>query len=347
MSLDLLITIKEIAIFIFGLAALIFIHELGHFLAARALKVEVEEFGIGFPPRAIKLFEQKGTEFTLNWIPLGGFVRPKGENDPTVPGGLAAASPWVRLGVLFAGPMMNIAAGLIIGMALAFSRGDPIPTQVIIQKIAPASPAEMAGLLPGDRFVQVAGREIDSIATVTEAISQNLGKEITVVVLRDGQEITLALTPRVNPPKGEGSMGVLLGNARQPIPPAAAIERGAVSTYQIISNIFTLPVKMIQGEIEPEQGRVLGYYGMFRAYRFIQDPWWFFMFLSISLGVMNLLPIPALDGGRILLTMPEILIRKRIPAQYENMIHLVGFIALILLLIYVNIQDVINPPPFP
>src|SRR5512135_3720966 len=94
--------------FIVGLFALILLHEFGNFIVARLLKVEIEEFGIGFPPRMAKLFEAGGTQFTINWIPLGGFVRPKGENDPSVPGGLAAASPWVRLGVLLAGPVMNL-----------------------------------------------------------------------------------------------------------------------------------------------------------------------------------------------------------------------------------------------
>src|SRR4030065_2480745 len=97
----------QLFIFIVGLAALILIHEFGHFIAARLLKVEVEEFGIGFPPRLVKLFEHKGTIFSLNWIPLGGFVRPKGADDPSIPGGLAAASPCVRLGVLFAGSVLN------------------------------------------------------------------------------------------------------------------------------------------------------------------------------------------------------------------------------------------------
>ena len=104
--------------FVLGIAVLLVIHEFGHFLAARSMNVEVEEFGIGFPPRALKLFTYKGTMYSLNWLPLGGFVRPKGENDPTVPGGLAAASPWVRLGVLFAGPAMNLLVGVILAIIL-------------------------------------------------------------------------------------------------------------------------------------------------------------------------------------------------------------------------------------
>ena len=107
------ITLLSAVIFVGVFAAVVLIHEFGHFVAARLLKVDVEEFGIGLPPRALKLFRWKGTDFTLNWLPLGGFVRPKGENDPNVVGGLAAASPWVRLGVTAAGPLANLLLGAI------------------------------------------------------------------------------------------------------------------------------------------------------------------------------------------------------------------------------------------
>jgi regulator of sigma E protease len=124
--------LSQLLPFIAGLAALIIVHELGHFLAARLFKVEVEEFGIGFPPRIVKLFEAGGTVFSLNWIPLGGFVRPKGENDPDVPGGLAAASPWVRLAVLFSGPAMNLLAGVILASLLFYNLGEPMVDKVTV-----------------------------------------------------------------------------------------------------------------------------------------------------------------------------------------------------------------------
>jgi regulator of sigma E protease len=125
------------------------------------------------------------------------------------------------------------------------------------------------------------------------------------------------------------------------------VARGASEAYRNVQGILLLPVRMMRGEARPEEGRLVGYKGMYDIFVRIKDRMWFFMAISISLGVMNLLPIPALDGGRILLTLPEILIRKRVPAQYENMIHLVGFAVLILLLIYINVQDFINPLQLP
>jgi len=333
--------------FILGLAALIFIHELGHFIAARLFNVEVEEFGIGFPPRMVKLFEHRGTVFSLNWIPLGGFVRPKGENDPDIPGGLAAASPWVRLGVLFAGPLMNIFVGILIGILLFYTLGDRIPEKVIVSYTTPGSPAEEAGLQVGDLFLTANDEPIDSVAKLQTLIAENLGKPVQIVVQRGEEQLTIMVTPRANPPEGEGPMGVALDNPTRPVNLATASYRGIYTAYENVRGILMLPVRMLSGEATSQEGRLVGYKGMYDIYQRVQSPLWFFMMISISLGIMNLLPIPALDGGRILLTLPEIIIRKRVPAKYENAIHLIGFTLLLMLLIYINLQDFINPIQLP
>lgn len=333
--------------FILGLAALIFIHELGHFIAARLLKVEVEEFGIGFPPRLVKLFEHQGTVFSLNWIPLGGFVRPKGENDPTIEGGLAAASPWVRLGVLFAGPVMNILVGILLGILLFYSLGNPVQDKVIVQEISPDSPAAQAGLLPGDLFVSINNVPIDSIEKLQTNTAGNLGKPVTVVVKRGEELLTFTLVPRTSPPEGQGAMGVALTNPTQPISLVTASYRGVYAAFENVRGILMLPVRLLSGSAQPQEGRLVGYKGMFDIYQRIQSPLWFFMMISISLGIMNLLPIPALDGGRILLTLPEIILHRRVPVKFENAVHLIGFTLLLLLLIYINLQDFINPIQLP
>ena len=330
--------------FIGGIAILIFIHELGHFIAARLLKVEVEEFGFGFPPRAVKLFEAWGTKFTLNWIPLGGFVRPKGENDPSVPGGLAAASPWVRLGVLFAGPLMNIMLGIILSIIIVYNLGEP--DKVKIAEISANSPAAQAGLLVGDIIVAVNGQEVHSSNELYNQIYNNLGL-LTAISYQRGEQIgETSLVPR-NPPPADGAIGISMETVVKPTTWLKAVPRGSSAAYEYTVMVLSLPFRIAQGEVSPEEGRPVGYKGMFDIYQELRNPLYFFMIITMSLGIFNLLPIPALDGGRILLTLPEILIHRRIPPQYENMIHFVGFAMLLILLIYINIQDFINPIQLP
>jgi regulator of sigma E protease len=336
--------IVQLIQFIGGIAILIVVHELGHFFAARFFKVEVEEFGIGFPPRLATLFTSKGTRFTLNWIPLGGFVRPKGENDPTVPGGLASANPWVRLGVLFAGPMMNILLGIVLSVIIIYNLGEP--DKVKIAEISPNSPAALAGLLTGDIILAVNGEQVSSSGDLYTLIYANLGVPTLIAYQRGDQTGEVSLVPR-NPPPADGAIGITMETIVKPTSWTKAIPRGVDAAYEYTRNVLALPLRIFQGEVSPEEGRPLGYKGMFDVYQEIRNPLWFFMIITMSLGIFNLLPIPALDGGRILLTLPEILIRRRIPPRYENMIHLVGFTMLLILLIYINLQDFINPVQIP
>ncbi len=337
----------ELVTFIIGIAVLIVMHELGHFIAARALNVEVEEFGLGFPPRVARLFRAWGTDFTLNAIPLGGFVRPKGENDPTVPGGLASSSPWVRLTVLVAGPLTNILIGVALGAILFYNMGKPVTDKVLIDQVAENSPAAQAGLRPGDLVTEVNGIKINSQQKLQQVTAQNLDAEITLVYQRENNFYTVHLTPRSNPPEGQGAIGIRMTNPTEPVTIGQALTTGVSVTFDNIRGILALPVRVVQGQATPEEGRLVGYRGMFEIYRSIINPLWFFMAISISLGVINLLPFPALDGGRILMTLPEILFHRRIPARYENAINLIGFAFLILVLIYVNVQDFINPIQIP
>lgn len=336
----------QILEFVFGLAALIIVHEFGHYLAARMLKIEVEEFGIGIPPRLATMFKYKGTNFTLNAIPLGGFVRPKGENDPQVLGGLAAAGPWTRLGVFFAGPVMNLVTGILLGILFFYTLGDPILNIVRIEAVSAASPAEAAGLLPGDVLVSINGETIDSTTKVVELIAGAEGQPVELVYTRNGQNFNLTLTPRFPAPE-DGAIGIQMGHPTQPVSLGVATVRGATLAYQSGAALLSIPFRIFSGEAAPEETRLVGYKGMFDIYQQIPNGLYFFMAISISLGILNLLPFPALDGGRIFLTLPEIIFRRRIPAQYENALHLIGFALLILVLIYVNVQDFVNPLQLP
>jgi len=345
----------DLIIFIGALAAFIILHELGHFLVALWHNVEIEEFGIGFPPRLFTLFRWHGVDFTLNLIPLGGFVRPKGENDASIEGGLAASPPNVRLGVILAGPMMNILIAILL-YSITISRiGIPQTNQVIIVDVAPESPAAQAGLQINDLLIKINQQPIQSIANVQKIVAQQRGKEITLTIQRDNKFIDVQLIPRLNPPAGQGAIGIAMSNPSQPINLIQAFPYGTKAVIDQGYLLLTLPFKLLSGNAPSEEMRVVGFKGMYDIYQGVRDMdatqnrtaglgvMAFFAMISASLGILNLLPIPALDGGRILFILPELILNKRIPSQFENAVHLVGFMLLLVILLYVNLQDFINP----
>jgi regulator of sigma E protease len=359
-------TLYQILEFVVAFGLLVFLHEFGHYLMAKLFKIEVEEFGFGFPPRLVKLFQFHETEFTLNWIPFGAFVRLKGENDPSAAGGLASASPGARLGVLFGGPLMNLITGIILFSLLYTQVGAPDTSKVLIADVNKDSPAAMAGIRKDDIVLKVNGVEIDSTDRLSQVVKQNLGKEVSITLLRGSQAIETSAVPRENPPQGQGALGITMSNPVKPISWLQSLPLATQITYEQGRQLLTLPFMLISGQISADQGRVVGPKGIYDIYTIARtrdaeevsageqakgsfglNTLSFLATISIALGYTNLLPIPALDGGRILFVLPEILFRKRVPAQYENMIHLIGFTLLILLMIYVTTQDFINPITLP
>ena len=345
--------------FIISIAALIFIHELGHYIGAKIAGIQIEEFGIGFPPKITKLFTFQGTEFTLNWIPLGGFVRAKGEEGLTDAGGedYFNASPFKRLIFLFFGPLFNLLTAVILFTFIYANIGLDL-NSVQIADIAANSPAQQVGLQVGDIIEYVNGIEIKSYETIQELTQASLDTPMNLIVLREGQEVELTVTPRSNPPEGEGAMGISMSNPiGADIPLGQAIKSGFIATGERIKAMFDM-VKMIFTRSMPDEARVVGYKGMYDMYNLNREmdasmPEYgrantlaFIAFISVSLGIMNLLPIPALDGGRILFTIPEWLFKKKIPLNVQNVLNAVFFFLLIALMFIVNIQDFTNPINF-
>ena len=350
--------INNILQFIGVLASLIILHEVGHFLACLIFGVKVEEFGIGFPPRITKLFEFRGTEYTLNWIPLGGFVKPLGESQPEIEGGLAASKPLVRIGVYLAGPIMNLLAAVVIYSVIFSQLGVPDMSVIEVQEVAQNSPAEEAGLLAGDHILSINENEADSYEALRGEIYANLGEEIQIEIQRDGNIDLITLIPRENPPENQGAIGIVMTSPVREISWYQALPLGISATGQHSIAVMRLPGQLIRGT-EEAVGRPVGYKGMYDIYEGAKEGQLlpgtsstinvllFVVSITISLGVLNLLPIPALDGGRILFVLPELITGKRISQKVQNVVNAVGFISVVLLLIYFNILDFTSPIQLP
>ncbi len=315
-----------------------------------------------------------GTEFTVNALPLGGFVRPRGENDPDVPDGLAAANPWKRLGVLFAGPLMNLLTAVVVSSIIIAQMGIPVPGKLLIRDVTSGSPAEQAGLQVNDIVRSINGTPVSETSAMIALIRQNLDKPIKLLIERNGQMLTITPTPLSSRSAQEGALGVLLGYPTRPATFSETILGGVSSTGLYAAALIYLPIGLIQGAINPSDARLSGLKGIYDMLNMAvqrdvqtreqpasppssssggsepavpQQPTNYVLemiaMLSITLGVFNLFPIPALDGGRILFTLPEILFRRRIPARFENAVNSVAFLVLIGLMVVVNVMDFVNP----
>jgi regulator of sigma E protease len=305
-----------------------------------------------------------GTRFTLNWLPLGGFVRPKGENDPSVPGGLAAASPWKRLAVLFAGPLMNLLTAALI-YSLIFSRvGVPDTSRVLVASLVEGGPAAQAGFESGDIFVSGNGKSIRSYDDLRAIVDANENKPVLFVVDRAGERVELTAIPQMNAQEERIMIGVGLGEPlKKADSPLETLRLGAQFTYLNIRALIALPAQMIRGTLNAEESRLVGLKGIYdvmqqtvrndvqasTAAPTTTDPFGssrtllLIASLSISLGLFNLFPFPALDGGRIIFILPELIFRRRVSPQLENLVHGMGMAFLLLLMIYINVMDFVNP----
>lgn len=347
-----------IGAFVLILTPIILIHEIGHFIAARLSGIRVDEFGLGFPPRAVKLFKRGETLYSLNWIPVGGFVRPAGEDDPSVPGGLAGASKRARLFTLFAGAGANFIFALVV-MWFAFLLGPP-GFEVTIIEVNPGSPAEAAGLQSGDTFVEINGREVTDTSVVVDEISAAAGETVRLIMRRDGEEVPVTVVPRMPGefnPETEGATGIRLATTQTgenvSNGPLQALQLSIRTVYDIIWGTMRAPLMVIRGQISASEARPVSVVGISQlAGRAAEETadrqdlfpiLWFTGVISVALGFANLLPIPALDGGRILFVLVEAVRGRRIEPEREGLVHLVGMLVLLGLMVLIIIQDIVNP----
>ena len=415
------------------LGVVVVVHELGHFTVAKLAGVRVLEFGVGFPPRLVGI-RRGDTIYSLNLLPLGGFVRMAGEEDLSEPGSLANRSAGVRLAVLAAGPAMNVVLPVVL-LTIFFMVPRSVPvTDVVITEVPPSSPAAEAQVLPGDVVREVDGRRVTNSADLQAGVQRRLGSDSLWVVERGGRLVGLRLQGlRLKPPSGEGAAGVVLVDARVSVAsvevasPAEVeglrpgdllvsvgnrrilfAEGSPASPGQALADTRTeapgepVPLKVLRrGAIVelslPSDGPALaGAEWVVTPEERVSEPLWravpatlvqmcdiMVMFrnevsrwisgvrpdvtgpigiaritgemasagpgpllfwtalLSMNLAIINILPVPALDGGRMTFVLLE-LVRggRRISAQKERRVHLVGIAVLMSLMILLSINDI-------
>ena len=347
----------SIVIFLIILSVLVIVHELGHFLSARLSGVRVDEFGLGYPPRAAKLFRRKGTDFTLNWLPFGGFVKIFGE-DPnegnlTSPDSFQKKNRGIQAIILAAGVIFNIIfAWILISLGLMAGLPAPVGTlpiehpQTVITTVLPGSPAEQAGLKSGDAILSIKGTGLspEEAARVISQASGPLQFEI-----KRGDAISYpTIEPHTGVIAGQKAIGIameVIGTAKLSF--VRSLIEGAKLTYQLTvstakalvgffhealigkANLseVTGPVGLV-GLVGDARQLGLGYLLSFTA------------LISLNLAIINLLPFPALDGGRLVFVLMEAVTRKKVPAKIFNAINAAGFAILIFLMILVTLHDV-------
>jgi regulator of sigma E protease len=301
----------------------------------------------------------RGTIFSVNAIPFGGFARMLGEEDPSAPGSLASKGKLARIFVLSAGGLMNLLTAVLF-FALAMMVGAPTvadPENAVVNSVSPGSPAEAVGLQPGDLILRADGIEILSIPDLQEYTQAHLGQTIVLTVQRDDDVLEIAVVPRVDVPAGEGPIGIGLSprTTLERSPWYEAIWSGMKQTVTLTGLIFTVPVQIVRGLIPAELARPVGPVGVGQlvgdAVQYSLDTgWWYPAMqimgtLSVALAITNLLPLPGLDGGRILFVIVEGIRGRRVDPAKEGLVHLIGLALLVALMLFITWQDLVNPVP--
>ena len=358
----------SILVFIIILGILILIHELGHFLAAKKNGVLVEEFGFGFPPR---IFAKKigETIYSLNLFPIGGFVKLYGEEyhelqktsnlkPPTSNlqhRAFAFKKPWQKASIIVAGVLSNFILGWFV-ISFLFTQGVPTPlNKVLIENVLTNSPAKQAGLRAKDYVVRLDkdGKSyiLSSPNDLTILTQKFLGQKISLLVEREGKKLSLELTPRKNPPKGQGPLGIVITSPfiEKKYPWYQAPFYGLIEAFNITQKIITELLKMLVQLISLQKPKVdvAGPIGIARftgqAIKFGRNAVLELLaLLSLNLAVINILPFPALDGGRFVFIVYEWITKKRVNQVLERNLNLIGFALLLTLAGLVTINDIIK-----
>ena len=335
------------------LGILIAVHEFGHFIAARISGIEVMEFAIGMGPKIVGWTGKSGTKFSLRCIPLGGFCAFYGEDDvegttKDDPRAYNKQNVWKRLFTVAMGPMMNFVLAFLVALGFYWTSGmmEVLP---VIESVEPASPAAVAGIQPGARIVAVDGVDYTaSSVTAIQAALNTEGAPVDVTIRYEGEdvEITIPITPQWNETYQRHMIGITFAQRTRSLPFGTAVsaawdscvEAGS-AVFVALKGIFTDPE--IRDQVSGPVGAVDVVAKAVKADGFIAFLN-LLMAISINLGIMNLLPIPGLDGSRILFHLLEAVRGKPIKPEREALVHLIGMVFLFGLMIFMTFKDVIR-----
>lgn len=348
----------SIITFILVLSILILVHEFGHFFAAKKSGVWVEEFGIGYPP---KLFSKKigETEYSINLLPFGGFVRLHGENSTEdvkdKKRSFLHKSVGKRILIITGGVVMNLLLGVVAFAVVYTITGIPETEstgEVKVVGISPDSPAEQIGLSAGDLIKSVENQEVSETDQFIDIVNENRGKNIKIVYERNGEIDEANVTVREEPPKDQGALGVVISSSEIQYRFPPFWQRPFLGIYYGVKEAFFWTMMIVSGLVVMISGlfsgvfpQVAGPAGLFaitnEAVQVGIVPVINLLgLISINLAVLNILPIPAVDGGRLLFLVIEKIFGRRVVPKVESAVHTVGFFILVLFLIAVSVREV-------
>ena len=352
----------DLIIFVVALSVLVLVHEFGHFIAARKTGVKVEEFGLGLPPRIIgkKIGE---TIYSLNWLPIGGFCKMLGE-DPTDSAkdfgknkkeSFQYKKPWQKLLIVLGGVLMNLVLAIIIFSVVYTIYGTPVETdRVSIVEVSKNSPAEKIGLKEKDIIFKVNDKEINKGQELIDEVAKYKGKNVKLIINNEELKIynkEVEIEVREKPPEGEGSMGVAISNTEMIKFPWYRIDKGIVAGFKeayywgeiIFGGVFKMVGGLLVGQVPKD---VSGPIGMYEATSAIKKNQGilavihFFGIVSVNLAVVNILPFPALDGGRIIFVIYEMITKKRANQKIETTVNNLGMLILLALILLITVGDI-------
>ena len=330
--------ISAIAIFL----VLVLVHEFGHFITAKLCGVTVHEFAIGMGPAIFKK-EYKGTLYSLRCIPIGGYCAMEGEDkESDDEGSFSNKKPWQRMLILVSGAAMNLLLGFVLMCMVMFSKDAQYVAVPVINTVLEDSAAQQAGLQPGDEIIKIDNADIQTQMELKFELSRYKGGSIDIEYIRDGGKYNTSLTPK----KGEDGRYYIGFEAKsEPLNFGGRVYHAFHYTLfygkAILISLFDLMTGGIGAENMSGPVGIVSEIGN-AAQQGIRSLISFAALITINLGLFNLLPLPALDGGRVLFILVEIVMRRKIPADKEGMVHFIGFALLILLMLFATWNDIIR-----